>query len=240
MPRDRKGFTLIELLVVIAIIAILAAILFPVFARARAKAQQNSCLSNVKQLALGMKMYLSDFDQNFPFAFNSLHTTYINNGLYWKHQIYPYVKNAQIFICPTDGMYENGDTADISAQGSELNTNINNFYTSYGYNWNAGGGGLQCPGYPAGEAAVDSAAEMWILADSTLYSTEPTYVQYGYSGAHSHWVFRHNDQANFAYVDGHAKNLGKGAPPEMLFNPCASFATYAPLMTRFWSGTDPK
>lgn len=62
----RRGFTLIELLVVIAIIAILAAILFPVFARARAKALQNNCLSNVKQLTLGIIMYASDYDEKFP------------------------------------------------------------------------------------------------------------------------------------------------------------------------------
>ena len=66
MLRTRHGFTLIELLVVIAIIAILAAILFPVFARARAKAKQSSCLNNVKQLSLGYQMYMSDYDEKFP------------------------------------------------------------------------------------------------------------------------------------------------------------------------------
>ena len=64
----RKGFTLIELLVVIAIIAILAAILFPVFAKARAKAQQTACLNNVKEIALAVQMYLGDNDQFFPMA----------------------------------------------------------------------------------------------------------------------------------------------------------------------------
>ncbi len=66
MTSKRMGFTLIELLVVIAIIAILAAILFPVFARAKAKAKQASCLSNVKQQALGVIMYLADYDEMFP------------------------------------------------------------------------------------------------------------------------------------------------------------------------------
>jgi len=64
----RKGFTLIELLVVIAIIAILAAILFPVFARAREKARQTSCLSNVKELGLGLMMYVQDYDECFPYG----------------------------------------------------------------------------------------------------------------------------------------------------------------------------
>ena len=240
MPRGHKGFTLIELLVVIAIIAILAAILFPVFARARAKAQQNSCLSNVKQLALGMKMYMSDYDQKFPFAF----AWDVPWGLYWKHQLNPYIKNLQIFVCPTDGVAELGDVRDISAAGSELNLTVNNYYTSYGYNWNAGGGGLLCAGagYPSGEASIDASAEMWILADSTLLTTEPTYVQYGYAaGTHANWVFRHNDIANFCYVDGHAKGLAKGAPPDStLFNPCASFINANPMVTRFWSGVDPR
>ena len=94
----RKGFTLIELLVVIAIIAILAAILFPVFARARAKARQASCLSNVKQLALGFLQYSSDHDS----CFGAWPTLCWGQGAYppWHIQIMPYVKNKQIFECP--------------------------------------------------------------------------------------------------------------------------------------------
>ena len=99
----RKGFTLIELLVVIAIIAILAAILFPVFARARAKAQQTTCLSNVKQLTLGCLMYASDWDDYLPMSehYGWDHdtddpSTLENCG--WGQQVYPYVKNLDIFI----------------------------------------------------------------------------------------------------------------------------------------------
>jgi len=92
----RRGFTLIELLVVIAIIAILAAILFPVFARARAKAQQNNCLSNVKQLQLGLMMYASDNDNTMPLDSVGSPATY------WQSTILPYVKNTQIYICPSD------------------------------------------------------------------------------------------------------------------------------------------
>jgi prepilin-type processing-associated H-X9-DG protein len=94
---------LIELLVVIAIIAILAAILFPVFARAREKARQTSCLSNVKQLALGFIMYSSDSDERFPYwnwgnrkCGGAGHPTYL-----WYMTIYPYVKNAQLYACPS-------------------------------------------------------------------------------------------------------------------------------------------
>ncbi len=101
----RHGFTLIELLVVIAIIAILAAILFPVFARAREKARQTSCISNLKQLGLGILMYAQDYDETFPYfrlgnfagcGFGSGDT-----GLTWKEEIFPYVKNTQVFICPS-------------------------------------------------------------------------------------------------------------------------------------------
>jgi len=98
----RKGFTLIELLVVIAIIAILAAILFPVFARAREKARQTSCLSNVKQLMLGLLMYKNDYDETWPVTYWQ---EVVNQPVWyaadWMTGIYPYVKNVQIFECPS-------------------------------------------------------------------------------------------------------------------------------------------
>ena len=106
----RRGFTLIELLVVIAIIAILAAILFPVFARAREKARQASCSSNVKQLALAFNMYVQDYDETFPGAWAGLgirgawiYMTNATGPVYDVTQgaIFPYIKNSQLFICPS-------------------------------------------------------------------------------------------------------------------------------------------
>jgi prepilin-type N-terminal cleavage/methylation domain-containing protein/prepilin-type processing-associated H-X9-DG protein len=111
MPRARKpGFTLIELLVVIAIIAILAAILFPVFAQAREKARQSSCLSNCKQIGLASNLYLQDWDETFPG-----HQWQDGQGLWplpdgrmyrghlgWQLQFYPYIKSTAVFICPSD------------------------------------------------------------------------------------------------------------------------------------------
>ena len=101
MLNKGRGFTLIELLVVIAIIAILAAILFPVFAKAREKARQTSCLSNVKQLTLACKMYASDWDDGNPPACGGRHVPDRGFGLYWDLAVLPYVANEQIFICPT-------------------------------------------------------------------------------------------------------------------------------------------
>ena len=100
MSRRSNGFTLIELLVVIAIIAILAAILFPVFARAREKARQNNCLSNVKQLTLGFMMYTSDNNEYYPLGLAGQGGGW-NTGPTWKGLIYPYVRNVQLYMCPS-------------------------------------------------------------------------------------------------------------------------------------------
>jgi prepilin-type N-terminal cleavage/methylation domain-containing protein/prepilin-type processing-associated H-X9-DG protein len=89
-----SGFTLIELLVVIAIIAILAAILFPVFARARENARRASCSSNLKQLGLGILQYAQDYDEKYPMRFI--------DGAGWNQTTQPYLKSAQVFVCPSN------------------------------------------------------------------------------------------------------------------------------------------
>ena len=167
--RNPKAFTLIELLVVIAIIAILAAILFPVFAQAREKARSISDLSNIKQLDLGFMMYIQDYDENFPY-FNW--STQASDGgpctgpgcdqyeNVWFNAIYPYVKNAQIFADPDDnikntpatctggtnggiGGWDNAcGAANIEAQG--INPAIANAVMSYGYNEPMDFGQLEC------------------------------------------------------------------------------------------------
>lgn len=108
LNHRRKAFTLIELLVVIAIIAILAAILFPVFARARENARRASCQSNVKQIGIGLLQYIQDFDETLPK--NSYGPSAVdiygawNPGNYtWMDAIFPYVKSTQTFECPSDG-----------------------------------------------------------------------------------------------------------------------------------------
>lgn len=96
-----KGFTLIELLVVIAIIAILAAILFPVFARARENARRASCQSNMKQIGLGLLQYTQDYDERLPLNHQN---SYTGNGSYlgWAQLVQPYIKSYQLFQCPSE------------------------------------------------------------------------------------------------------------------------------------------
>jgi prepilin-type N-terminal cleavage/methylation domain-containing protein/prepilin-type processing-associated H-X9-DG protein len=123
---NRTGaFTLIELLVVIAIIAILAAILFPVFASAREKARQTACLSNAKQMGMGLTMYTQDYDETFPQGTNG--TVYPAG---WAGQIYPYVKNGGAFKCPDDPTEPR--------TGSYNNVLVP---VSYAFNTNLGNGG---------------------------------------------------------------------------------------------------
>ena len=134
--KSRQGFTLIELLVVIAIIAILAAILFPVFAQAREKARQASCISNTKQVSLAILQYVQDYDEQFP-AGRTLPSSLVAQstpnpyvGIGWAGQSYAYSKSAQVLKCPDDS------TASYPASG----TNPAVYPVSYSYNINVAGG----------------------------------------------------------------------------------------------------
>jgi len=107
----QSGFTLIELLVVIAIIAILAAILFPVFAQARAQARKATCISNLKELALGQTMYIQDYDERFckwqPGGVQPDSWAQPQGAGWWMNEIYPYIKNLGIYACPQDTRADN-------------------------------------------------------------------------------------------------------------------------------------
>src|SRR2546421_425398 len=134
--RTKQAFTLIELLVVIAIIAILAAILFPVFAQARAAARKTSCLSNQKQLGLGCLMYSQDYDEMLVMGWNgSVPGILRDNGTVyrswspWTAAIQPYVKNLDLLLCP-----DNRWNSDIQNNG--VNTKARKqIYSPQGYNW---------------------------------------------------------------------------------------------------------
>jgi prepilin-type N-terminal cleavage/methylation domain-containing protein/prepilin-type processing-associated H-X9-DG protein len=213
MDRRRKGFTLIELLVVIAIIAILAAILFPVFARAREKARQASCSSNLKQLALGMLMYAQDYDDTHvmyryasgrywstegPVDGWNYHSSYGYSNS-WPTFIYPYVKNTQIFLCPS--------------------TRSNNMGVAYGlpmYGINEAKNGKDAVWYTgrAGPSMgeVERPAELMMIGEKG--GGGPQYIL-----QNEYYVMRkdHNEGSNIAFLDGHVKwtkmitgNIGYG------------------------------
>ncbi len=189
----RRGFTLIELLVVIAIIAILAAILFPVFARAREKARQTSCLSNLKQIGLALQMYAQDYDDTLPrSAMYTEPSAVLPEGGpdYWFEQIYPYVNNAQIFACPSESF--NG----ISSGGVEVTHEDWPSGVNYTYNLRAHELALGEVNNPAAFlVAVDGTNNYFRLrrhdeADTTNYLWD---------------LERHNGGWNAAFADGHAK-----------------------------------
>ena len=147
----RSGFTLIELLVVIAIIAILAAILFPVFAQARAKARAISCVSNVRQLALGLNMYSQDYDESYPSwnwgnSYSNGSAAVKNDGTtIWFNAILPYVKSVPVFKCPDDnytiktyqgfwGWFTPKPDADTFSAATHIDRGLSGGVISYGMN----------------------------------------------------------------------------------------------------------
>jgi len=186
----RHGFTLIELLVVIAIIAILAAILFPVFAKAREKARQSSCSSNLKQIALGVIQYSQDYDEKFPHA-----VTGTPPAIWLLNEVLaPYIKNDQIWQCP-------------SKKDSVVLTNLGK--ANIGYSGDVGtpmpSGSYRIFGAPAAGTyscslgQVDNPAQTAMMCDAV--GTVPvTLVPLSISEDP-----RHNDGANYNYVDGHCK-----------------------------------
>jgi prepilin-type N-terminal cleavage/methylation domain-containing protein/prepilin-type processing-associated H-X9-DG protein len=147
MMKRRNGFTLIELLVVIAIIAILAAILFPVFAQAREKARQTSCLSNIKQQGLAVHMYAQDYDETLPpwWVPNAAVTDPPGASAihYWYVNLIPYTKNRDVFRCPSAGgasAYPPWDIKDVfDPNEKDANGKILKHWLAGtgGYGWNA-------------------------------------------------------------------------------------------------------
>lgn len=198
---QRRGFTLIELLVVIAIIAILAAILFPVFARAREKARQSSCLSNMKQLALAAMQYAQDYDERWhphyyaaPVALPQPDGGSPTTALTWAHVSYPYINNTQVFLCPSN-------PEDMSFRDAATYNYAFNYY---------GGGDFSCIKL----AEIERPAEKLTYVDGGSYVANPFSSPgadpslrtnpggHYYRDAVKAW---HNDGCNVGYADGHAK-----------------------------------
>ena len=218
---SRRGFTLIELLVVIAIIAILAAILFPVFAKAREKARQASCLSNLKQIALAGMQYAQDYDERTPGptgagmdwaspggtcagCFHKYESGYVPTttaGKRWE-PFQPYIKNRQVWWCPSTGTYRS-------------------------YGWNRGGENraiavfnqpsqtvMFADGGGRGTANGDIA---WISPNYQDVNTDRdccTNMSNVGPGGHRHWIGdAHNSGANISFWDGHCKWMALASIP---------------------------
>jgi len=228
------AFTLIELLVTIAIIAILASILFPVFARARESARRTSCLSNMKQAGLGMMMYLQDYDETYPhYSTNYPHgagpkpeggwwytSSSEGDSWFWQNMIFPYVKNINVFQCPSspsDRTYAFPPGPYSYQYGA--NIQVLNIRVKSGE-----------PNPPLKMAAVAAPASIYMLMDSGFYTASYSYITnppgsigaYYIPGAcglltaapsytptyHSDcYVGRHFSGVNVSFTDGHAKWL---------------------------------
>jgi prepilin-type N-terminal cleavage/methylation domain-containing protein/prepilin-type processing-associated H-X9-DG protein len=200
----KHGFTLIELLVVIAIIAILAAILFPVFARAREKARQTSCLSNIKELTLGALMYVQDYDEClFGHTQGTRSTFYpqVNPYLNWAQQIYPYVKNEQLYTCPSNKTYT-WTVGSGTSRDSYFGYGLNYWLTYYYYRLD-----LAILTKPASTIWFTD-CNYYVVYPSYYLFTYPTHTTYGVNG-YARVQLRHNGGVNVGFVDGHAKWLSR-------------------------------
>lgn len=229
----KRAFTLIELLVVIAIIAILAAILFPVFGRARENARRSSCQSNMKQMGLALAQYTMDFDETYPLrrfgpfgsaaAYSSSDSTagnYDQNS--WRSVVQPYIKSEQLFVCPS-----NSD--------SDKPTYDPEFRRSYGANtnWINGSSSATQPAAPADETGIFgqvfpvkeslvnnpsqtiAVAEMWhvpyvaiIIDRNDLSYNDTGKGGQSWSNVYGNVLFAgHLGTSNYLFADGHVKSL---------------------------------
>ncbi|MCC7494213.1 MAG: DUF1559 domain-containing protein [Fimbriimonadaceae bacterium] len=218
---SRRGFTLIELLVVIAIIAVLAAILFPVFAQAREKARQSSCLSNLRQLGLAVTMYAGDYEL-YPLMSSPSSQSPRRR---WPDYVYPYLRNGQLLRCPS---------GDASVLNKTLADAPQVVYGGYGLNYQYLGNS-RFP-WAASEAEIAAPAQTVALADTAgvngggagSYTVDPPLSSTRGSGKPSGFygdgaecgglwgcravpAARHQQQITVGFLDGHAKALNLAA-----------------------------
>ena len=201
----RAGFTLIELLVVIAIIAILASILFPVFAQARKNAQRTSCLSNMKQIGLAVIQYTADYDERL------MPNNTSGGDAFWADSLQPYTKSTQVYACPSDSV------ADMCKPNGryQMSYGLNNIYNSDPTH--------QMFQNPISLAGVDDSSGTifigdvmseknqagdcyQVVGDIFVNGTGSTYAKVS-NGSQGAYVARHLGGTNWGYMDGHAKWL---------------------------------
>lgn len=245
LPAPRTGFTLIELLVVIAIIAILAAILFPVFASAREKARQTACLNNMMQLGTGLLIYLQDYDDTFPMVrlADAAHptpqvnwNTFAGSSWNWKRALLSYVKSPAVYLCPSNAYaWEYTGQSTTMAKGDESNI----YYKPYGkldgpqipisYGLN---GMCFHEGIPTLWGEPNRGRDLSELKDPTdlIFIGES---RAGHPDVHPAWLGTtfmgnlgymqsHNKGGNWVFADGHAKWLRLQTtytPKNMWINP---------------------
>ena len=201
IPKTRSAFTLIELLVVIAIIAILAAILFPVFARARENARRASCSSNLKQIALGVFQYTQDYDEKMPPRSSGAGS--------WRVLTQPYLKSTQIFSCPSNpnNAINGADVGEaalgikISYGAPQLRKNDGTFpdgVTSDSAWRNDNGVSI---------ASFNSTSQVLMVGESTGAYSDLPIVNTDWGGPNNYVFAGHLGTANWAYMDGHVKSL---------------------------------
>jgi len=202
----RRGFTLIELLVVIAIIAILAAILFPVFAQAREAARKTQCLSNLRQQGTAIQMYAQDFDELLPQGSRTIGV----NAWRWMHQTYPYVKNAGVYKCPSNPIPAGGWDPNLYGNAG-----------SYGYNAyflnNQSLAGVAKPSdtlavleTPGGTSSGNRFRARPDVPAGSTWVGAPWNSATPWNINESRVAYLHQEQSNAVFLDGHAKAMKRG------------------------------
>ena len=193
----RDGFTLIELLVVIAILAILAAVLMPVFTQARAKGRQATCITHLKEIGVALHAYCNDYDEMFPLD------AYAGPGSFWYERIDPYVRNKQIGIC--------------RQEGPRLRTPPGG---DHPYEWSYAMNCCMCrPDMWGGNTLYDLArlqidfdvARLFMVGEGLADGMPPDWFAAAWWHYSQYHFFAHNEHSNVLFVDGHVKALGKQA-----------------------------